>query len=280
MNKIRLLIITSRPIFWIIGALAFISGIIYSKLELMQLTPYAFVQLFFFSFPLSLFCFGINDIYDYDTDIRNPRKREKKGIQGKPLPFKYHKFILTMSLIISLIMILISLLTLNLFNMISNALLLLVVYIYSAKPFRLKEKPILDSLSNGVMAFLAFCVGFSYGGEIIDINRKPYLLALCVAGVHAYTTAVDYFSDKKTKTTTFSVAYGRRAAVLFALFAFFIALILGEFSFLVQIYLSSSIIVFLISFFLNKEKIYLKLSKLLFLFFFLTAFFYVYAKLL
>jgi 4-hydroxybenzoate polyprenyltransferase len=41
---------------------------------------------------------------------------------------------------------------------------------------------------------------------------RYYLLALCVAGIHALATAADYDADKAAGHRTLAVAYGKRTA--------------------------------------------------------------------
>ena len=56
---------------------------------------------------------------------------------------------------------------------------------------------------------------------------RYYLLALCVAGIHALATAADYDADRAAGHRTLAVVYGRRTAAAFALATFVIALLFG-----------------------------------------------------
>jgi 4-hydroxybenzoate polyprenyltransferase len=223
------------------------------------------------SFPLSLFCFGINDIYDYKSDKLNKRKKLVQGVALKP---KYHYFVYRHSLISGFLLLISSIITLNITNIIAMSLLLFFVYSYSAPPLRFKEKPPFDSISNGIMVFSTFLLGFSYGSSISDITLKIYLAAFCVSGVHAYTTIVDYNADKKAKQTTFAIKYGKRTAVIFTLLIFLAAFIFGQFSLYISFFLIYCIILFSFSLARPSQRLTSIFSKLIYLGCLITAFLY------
>ncbi|NIT12867.1 MAG: hypothetical protein GTN99_01055 [Candidatus Dadabacteria bacterium] len=116
-----------------------------------------------------------------------------------------------------------SLLTLNYENVIVTLALLFISYYYSSKPLRFKELPVLDSFSNGLIFFLVFSSGYSYGGSVIDIPIKIYFVAICVMGIHAFGTVLDYEVDKKVGHNTFAVFFGKRITLIFVIFTFVLA---------------------------------------------------------
>lgn len=88
MKKLRLLFDTSRPISWINTAYPFAAGylLLVGKPDAMF-----WVSTLFFLIPYNLLMYGVNDVYDYESDILNPRKG---GIEGAVTPRIYHKLIL------------------------------------------------------------------------------------------------------------------------------------------------------------------------------------------
>ena len=73
---------------------------------------------------------------------------------------------------------------------------MIVAWAYSVPPVRLKERPPLDSLANGLGFFLLpFVMGYSLGADPAAMPLKYYLLALSVCGIHALATAADYDAD-------------------------------------------------------------------------------------
>jgi 4-hydroxybenzoate polyprenyltransferase len=269
LEKIRILVISSRPLVWLLGPIIFFTGL---KVGGGSLDVLSIIQLILMSFPLSIILYGVNDIYDYESDKNNKRK---KGVQGVKLEKKYHSFVMKSAIFAALLIMLSSIVTLNLTNIIFTIITLFIAFFYSAKPLRLKERPPFDSISNGVAVFAVAMMGFSYGGILVQVPLKAYFVCLCAMGMHALTTIPDYSSDKKAKHKTFSIVFGKRAAALF----FFIT-ILSTFLFsgiknaLINYYLIFVGILGLIPVFKPDEKLTLKMIKLMVLGFIITAILY------
>lgn len=104
--------------------------------------------------------YGVNDIFDYESDLKNPRKN---SIEGGLVDKQKHRLIFIL-IVASNIPILIFLLLSG--SVPSSVLLLLIVFFafsYSAKPFRFKEVPILDSINSSLHFVLPFVFGLLYG---------------------------------------------------------------------------------------------------------------------
>ena len=82
MKNFLVLLKTSRPIGWIIAPLVFLVGLSYSGADLSFLP---ILQMLLLSFPYCLFVYGINDVYDYESDKLNPRKKFIEGVKLKPI---------------------------------------------------------------------------------------------------------------------------------------------------------------------------------------------------
>ena len=63
----------SRPLYWIGPVAAYKAGLCAAGL---QTGPFEWLELFLLAFPLSLFIYGLNDIYDIKYDQKNPRKEK------------------------------------------------------------------------------------------------------------------------------------------------------------------------------------------------------------
>ncbi|MGQ0794159.1 MAG: UbiA family prenyltransferase [Deltaproteobacteria bacterium] len=219
MERIWVLIQASRPLGWLIAPFVFSFGLVYSGAAFSKL---AVLELILLSFPYSVLLFGINDIYDSESDGINPRKKLRA------LPPRYRPLIAQSSLAASALLISASIATLNPSNLLGMALALFISYFYSAPPLRLKERPPLDSISNGAVFFLIFAVGHSFGKGIGEIPWKIYFVAMCVMGIHAFSTIMDSEADRAAGQRTFAVALGGRAAALFAAGTFIAALIYSD----------------------------------------------------
>ncbi|MGH9818414.1 MAG: UbiA family prenyltransferase, partial [Candidatus Acidiferrales bacterium] len=121
-------------------------------------------------------------------------------------------------------------LTRNWDNIVATGSLVLVAWLYSVPPARLKERPPLDSLANGLGYFLLpFVMGYSLGADSQTMPLRYYLLALCVCGVHALATAADYEADRAAGHRTLAVVFGRRTAAAVAFAAFLITWLAADF---------------------------------------------------
>ncbi len=224
MTRLLLLIQVSRPILWPILPLVYYLGLNAARAPL---SATAIVQMLLLTFPMNLLGCGLNDIYDYDSDRRSERRRKVWGAVVKEMDraFIWRACLAMMPMVLSG-----SLITQNVFNITATCGLVVAAWAYSVPPLRLKERPPLDSLINGLGFFLLpFVMGYSLGADPTFMRLKYYWLALSVSGIHALATAADYEADKAAGHRTLAVAFGRRAAAVFALATFLVALLLGDY---------------------------------------------------
>ncbi|TFK42595.1 UbiA prenyltransferase family [Crucibulum laeve] len=209
----------SRPPSWTFGPILFGIGIIHSGIIPKSLNVTLLrlgLQIAALSMPLSIVVFGINDVYDYDSDIRNPRKM-KDGPEGGILHPDHHRSVRLAAYTSTVFIILSSIITQQSQNIIATLFLTLIGWQYSAPPLRLKEQPIVDSLSNGAIVYLAWFCGFSFSGlKISDAPSKGLMLGLCTSGIHALGAVMDMEADIAGGQKTIAVALGPRLAAVFA----------------------------------------------------------------
>jgi len=216
-RKFLILLKVSRPPLWIALPLVFLMGLAYGQRGLtspaFHFTPLMIFQMFMLSFPICLFTFGLNDVYDYASDQLNPRK---KGIEGIILESRYHRMVKIAALGMGIVFLCVSAATANLANIYFAVTLLCLSYVYSTPPWRLKIRPPFDVVSAGILGFFApFALGFSFVDDATALPLQSYYFTCCVMGFHAFSTIMDYDVDKRSGDRTFAVAYGKRAAALF-----------------------------------------------------------------
>src|SRR5690606_23378437 len=73
---IRALFVSSRPLSWINTAFPFAAAYLTVTREIDLI---AIVGTLFFLIPYNLAMYGINDVFDYESDLANPRKG---GVEG------------------------------------------------------------------------------------------------------------------------------------------------------------------------------------------------------
>ena len=163
-----------------------------------------------------LVVFGVNDVYDYESDRRNPRKIAN-NLEGGILDPAHHNDVLNAAYLSTTFIIFSALVNRRRDNVVAAILLVLLGWQYSSPPLRLKEVPVLDSISNGGIVFLSWYCGFSFSG--LSISEVPFsgiMLSLCTAGIHALGAVVDSEVDFAVGQTTIATAFGKRAAAIFA----------------------------------------------------------------
>jgi 4-hydroxybenzoate polyprenyltransferase len=234
MSPFIFLIQVSRPIIWPFLPLVYFLGLHAAHAEL---TPAAIAQMVLLTFPMNLIGCGLNDIYDFDSDRRCSRRR---AIWGAVVRDVDRPLVLWGCLAMVPLMVFGACITRNSDNIVATVCLLLVAWFYSVPPIRLKERPPLDSLANGLGFFLIpFVMGYSLGSDPRGMPLKYYLLALAVCGVHALASAADYDSDRAAGHRTIAVAFGPRIAAFTAFAAFAVAWLFGVYdSTEVHIYLA------------------------------------------
>jgi 4-hydroxybenzoate polyprenyltransferase len=100
---------------------------------------------------------------------------------------------------------------------------LFLVWIYLSPPFRLKERPILDSLCNGLICWLFWACGYTFSGDTtLVFNTKPasrngWFILLYASALHSLAAMVDARSDASAKYQTVATVLGERFAAFFSM---------------------------------------------------------------
>lgn len=220
MQLLKLLFVTSRPISWVNTAYPFAAGYVLSG---GSLNAIFWIGTLFFLIPYNLLMYGVNDVFDYESDIRNPRKG---GIEGAVTPKKYHKAILT-ACAISCLPLILALIGLG--TMTTNLTLVVVLFFviaYSVKGLRFKEVPVLDSITSsmhftGPLLYALALNGFSAA-------FWPYITAFFLWGLasHAFGAVQDINPDRQGNIHSIATVFGARATVYFALTLYIISAVL------------------------------------------------------
>ncbi len=261
MKLLKLYFITSRPIFWILAPLAFISGAIFNNYDtnFIICNPVMLLQLFSLSFPFSFYTFGINDIVDYDADLANPRKSGSNRLlvllEGARIDQNDHSVIRKGIVICGIIILAVSSLTLNPANLFFTISLLIISFTYSSYPWHLKSRPPLDSIAAGLgSSFLPFATGYTYTANPWDMPFEIFIFSIGVMSIHSFTTIMDFTADRLNKTKSFAVKFGKRTASAFPAAAMIFALMVAETK-LIRSLLVFNLILFIINTLFSSEKL-------------------------
>jgi len=200
----------SRPRFWLYTAGPYLLGYAASSRSSEDLLSFLFlVCLLYFLIPSNFYLYGINDLFDRDTDIHNPKKGSKE-VLSTDLGVGPLLVVVVASLIISLVMIII---------LQGVARLLMGLYIalstlYSTPPARLKTRPLLDSYSNSLYA-LPMIIGYAQNAGVLP--RIDILIASIAwtASMHAFSAIPDIEYDRRAGLKTIAVWLGLRGTLIF-----------------------------------------------------------------
>jgi 4-hydroxybenzoate polyprenyltransferase len=216
--KLREILNISRPRFWLYEMGTYFIGVLVATNFLTDfLRPEILVFAFFFLIPANILIYGINDIFDYETDKLNPKKVEYEALL---VPEK-HKAVWVWILATN-IPFLIYALTINK----KTGIYLLIFYFfaifYSATPIRAKIRPFFDSLFSaghyiftGVFGyFLAGGQGFPLVGFIAGM--------LWAMAMHAYSAVPDIKADSDAGFKTIATWLGRNGTIIMCL-VFYVA---------------------------------------------------------
>jgi 4-hydroxybenzoate polyprenyltransferase len=212
-----LLIQVSRPVIWPVLPLVYALGMQAARVSPNLVT---IAQMVLLTFPMNLIGCGLNDLYDYESDRRSPRRRAIWGAVIRP---EDRTFVWEACIAMMPVVIFGGCISRNTDNFVATVSLVLVAWLYSVPPARLKERPPLDSLANGLGYFLLpFSMGYSLGADIRTIPARYYFLTACVAGIHALATAADYDADRAAGHRTIAVIAGKRVAAGLSFLAFLV----------------------------------------------------------
>lgn len=240
----------SRPRFWIyvLGPFLLTFATINSPA---QFSPALILMFIYFTFPANVLIYGINDIYDKETDAFNEKKNgyENTLSQTNNDDSKLKNIIFYTNIIF----IIYAIFNLTLLPLIFLFVFVLFAHQYSATPFRAKAIPFVDSIVSGILYILPAFV--SWG---ILYNTLPPLVPI-LAGIiwsismHAYSAVPDINADIQANIKTGAIILGKNKMLLLCGLLYVIASILavpyiGNFA-----YIAGLVYVVLIALSINKK---------------------------
>ncbi|MFS0885813.1 prenyltransferase [Aeromicrobium sp. 179-A 4D2 NHS] len=212
---------SSRPLSWINTAFPF--GAAY-LLAGGGLDAAFWLGCLYFLVPYNLLMYGVNDVFDYESDLRNPRKG---GVEGIVLDRRIHAVTIR-SAIVSNLPFVVALAVLG--STVSNLVLAISVFAvaaYSVPVLRFKERPFLDSITSSTHfvspAVYGLALADARGGSVdVDVTVVAALVGFFAWGVgsHAFGAVQDVMADRAAGIGSIGTALGARATTWFALVAY------------------------------------------------------------
>src|SRR5690606_16147452 len=205
-----------RPISWVNTAFPFAAALLLTAREIDWVLV---VGTLYYLVPYNLAMYGINDVFDYESDARNPRKN---GIEGALLPPAQHRRLLWLVAAsnVPFIIVLFAVGAANApFAWVALAVSTFAVLAYSVPGLRFKERPVLDSLTSSTHFVSPAVVGLALGGAHIDPGIIIALSAFFLWGMaaHAFGAVQDIVPDRQASIGSIATAFGAASTVRLAL---------------------------------------------------------------
>ena len=205
-------VLSSRPLSWINTAYPFaaayllVGGGIDVRLVLGTL---------FFLIPYNIAMYGINDVFDYESDLRNPRKG---GVEGAVLAKPLHPWILGASAVTVIPFAAYLWVVGTVASGVWLAVSLFAVLAYSAKGLRFKERPFLDSMTSSAHFVTPAIVGATLTGVGLGWGFWTPILAFFLWGMasQALGAIQDIAADREAGIGSIATVIGAGRTALFA----------------------------------------------------------------
>jgi 4-hydroxybenzoate polyprenyltransferase len=203
---LRTLLVRSRPRFWLYLAGPVIVGAVYAAgAPADLLTPLPVLLFGYFLLPANLFLYGINDVFDAEIDRENPKKADRETRYRGEAATRW-AVVVSAALGLAVVPLLPA-----------GAVPWLLAFLglgagYSAPPFRLKTRPVLDSVSNGLYVLPG---GAAY---VALAGTQPPVLAvlggwLWAMAMHTFSAVPDIEPDRRAGIRTTATVLGHRYAL-------------------------------------------------------------------
>lgn len=236
---IKTLFQISRPRFWIYLLGPFVTGLaangfiqsipsfiqIVDTSTLIASTAPILIFALYFTLPANLLIYGINDIFDYQTDLLNKKKADYES----SLHPNNHKELWTAIAVTNIPFLVPAVIAGMLWpaSLVAMAGFLFFGIFYSAPPLRAKATPFLDSLFN-ILYLLPGLFGFLIYNNPSTIHF-PLLIAAgfwCMA-MHAYSAVPDIQADRGANLRTVATYLGRNRTLWLCLCLYGVATMLS-----------------------------------------------------
>ena len=233
MRTLQALFVSSRPLSWVNTAFPFAAAYLLTQLGASGAGRVDWLVLvvgtLYFLVPYNLAMYGINDVFDYESDLRNPRKG---GVEGALLDRSLHRVTL-IAVVVTNVPFLVFLVAVGSpLSWLVLAVSLFAVIAYSAPRLRFKERPFVDSLTSSTHFVSPAVYGLVLAGAAFTPALWALLAAFFLWGMasHAFGAVQDVVADREAGIGSVATVIGARATVRVAVFAYLVSAVLLTFT--------------------------------------------------
>jgi 4-hydroxybenzoate polyprenyltransferase len=219
---IRTLFVSSRPLSWVNTAFPFAAAYFVCT---RSIDVTLIVGTIYFLIPYNLMMYGINDVFDYESDLRNPRKG---GVEGALLDKRMHRPTIVAAIVTSVPFLVFLVIVGSPLSWLVLAISVFAVIAYSAPGLRFKERPFLDSITSSTHFVSPAVYGLVLAGAVFTPQLWFLLAAFFLWGIasHAFGAVQDVVADREGDIASVATVIGARATVRLAVSAYLAAGIL------------------------------------------------------
>jgi 4-hydroxybenzoate polyprenyltransferase len=208
LSSLRTLFIRSRPRFWLYLAGPVLVGIAFGARTPADLvTPTTIALTAYFLVPANVLLYGVNDIFDAEIDVHNPKK------EGREIRYSGDDVVLLAVAVSVLLGGATFLVTQPAAWPYLGGFFVLAIG-YSAPPLRFKTTPVLDSISNGLYILPGVA---AYATVLGTAPPAPAIVAawLWTMGMHTFSAIPDIEPDRVAGIRTTATWLGRRRTYVY-----------------------------------------------------------------
>ncbi len=214
MSVLRTLFVASRPLSWINTAYPFAAVYL---LTTGSIDVALVVGTLFFLVPYNLAMYGVNDVFDYESDLANPRKG---GAEGAKLPPHLHRatLISAAALAVPFVIALVILGAQRPMSWLVLAVSLFAVLAYSVRGLRFKEIPVLDSITSSTHFVTPALYALALAGTAVTPAIVVTMVAFFCWGMasHAFGAVQDIVPDREAGIGSIATVLGGATTVRIA----------------------------------------------------------------
>jgi len=183
----------------------------------------------YFLVPYNLAMYGINDVFDYESDLRNPRKG---GVEGALLDRSFHRVTLVAVVVTNVPFLVFLVAVGDPLSWLVLAVSIFAVVAYSAPRLRFKERPFVDSLTSSTHFVSPAVYGLVLAGATFTAPLWALLAAFFLWGIasHAFGAVQDVVADREAGIGSVATVVGARTTVRLAVVAYLVSAVLLTFT--------------------------------------------------
>ena len=216
---LRALLVSSRPLSWVNTAFPFAAA---SLITRGSVDAVFVVGTLYFLIPYNLAMYGINDVFDYESDLRNPRKG---GVEGALLDRGMHRAMLVAAVVTNVPFLVFLAIVGSPLSWLVLVVSVFAVLAYSAPGLRFKERPFLDSITSSTHFVSPAVYGLVLANAVFTPRLWLLLAAFFLWGIasHAFGAVQDVVADREGGIASIATVIGAKATVRLSVFAYLAA---------------------------------------------------------